>query len=176
MFKHVFVGLIIGVLLAVSVGMFPVFKMKQYVIRKEIKRRIKNSIPEEELHVLTFHSPESDVEWVREGKEFILGDRMYDVVHQEIKGDSTVFHCVNDKEEAILFAHLEDYVQKELQGNSKQSKKKRTNGKIFRLQLFCDAFIIPFNLYTEADKNVLPAYTFRVKTNFPEISPQPPQV
>lgn len=175
MFKNVFVGLLIGVLLAISVGIFPVFKMKQYAIRKEIKRRIKSAIPESELHTLTFLSPETDVEWVREGKEFIFGTRMYDVVHKKIKGDSTVFQCINDKEETVLFANLDDFVQKELQGNSKNSKRKRSIGKLVRLQLFCDSVSMPYKLFIDTEREFHSDYNFRIKTNSKEIIPHPPQ-
>lgn len=175
MFKNVFVGLLIGALLTISVGILPIFKMKQYSVRKEIKRRIKNSIPEEELHILTFLSPETDVEWVREGKEFVFGQRMYDVVHKEIKGDSTVFHCVNDKEEALLFAHLDDYVQKEMQGNSKHSKRKRSSGKVLRIQLFCDVLPTRPVYIIETDEKVIPNYRFSLKSSIKEIIPHPPQ-
>jgi len=149
--------------------------MKQYVIRKEIKRQIKNSIPKEELHILTFFSPETDVEWVREGKEFIFGKRMFDVVQKEIKGDSTIFHCINDKEEAILFANLDNYVQKEIQGDSKQSKSKRMNGKLVRLLLFCDSLTIPIEFFREIHIASSSAYFFSIKSNFLKVSPQPPK-
>lgn len=176
MLKQGFVAMLVGTILILSIGVFPVFKMKQYAVRKEIKRRIKNSIPEDELHILTFHSPETDVEWVREGKEFILGERMFDVVRKEIKGDSTVFHCVNDKEEAVLFAQLDDYVQKELQGNSKSSKRKRTSLKVQQIQLFFDDIQESKSLDFKEEKRKIAFYTFSLQKASLEIIPHPPQV
>ncbi|MFA7274584.1 MAG: hypothetical protein WC044_11995 [Crocinitomicaceae bacterium] len=176
MFKKSFVGLLIGALLILSVGIFPVFKIKQQAIRKDIKRRIKNSIPDEELHILTFRSPATDVEWVKEGKEFILGDRMYDVVRAEVKGDSTVFHCINDTEEAVLFAQLDDYVQKELQSNSHSSKKKTNSSKTVQIQLFCVDFEWFLSIEDPSEKSLFPNYQEAIANRFSDLIPRPPQI
>jgi heat shock protein HspQ len=45
-------------------------------------------------------------------KEFIYEGEFYDIVKKEIKKDSTIYYCVNDKEETKLVENLREYQNK----------------------------------------------------------------
>ena len=65
-------------------GVYPVFKIGQWQARSEIKHKIKEAIPERELHLISVStSANKAIDWVQEGKEFRLNGRMYDVVRQQ---------------------------------------------------------------------------------------------
>ncbi|CAN5239674.1 hypothetical protein BH09BAC1_BH09BAC1_03590 [soil metagenome] len=120
--------LLLLVLLFNTLGFYPVFKMHQYRVRREIKHQIKQGIPKEDLHPFALHiSDVKALDWEGgERKEFRHEGLMYDVVHEEIKGDSIYLLCVNDTEEDILFAQLDELVNQQMDENSSapQSSKK----------------------------------------------------
>ena len=100
-------------------SVFFVFKIQQYRVRREIKHQIKAGIPRDELHefILTIDEYEQ-LDWERPGKEFRKGNEMFDIVRFETIGDSIQLLCVNDKEEAVLFAHLDELIQKKMEKDS----------------------------------------------------------
>lgn len=95
----------------------PAFHFLQNQARSEMKARIKAGVPEKELHQITFAS-EEDILWVRDGKEFKLKGRLYDVVRRE----GNTFFCVDDEQETQLFAHLDELCreQQDQDGNPVQ--------------------------------------------------------
>lgn len=100
-------------------GIFVVFKIEQFNIRKEIKRQIKRGIDDDDLHLFSLTQKEYDeLNWVREDIEFRSDSSMFDIVRLEKNRDSIFLYCVNDKEEAILFAQLDDMVKKKTEQNS----------------------------------------------------------
>lgn len=100
-------------------GSFVVFKIEQASIRKAIKRQIKSGIPIQDLHEFVFSDDAyQKLDWVRPDKEFRIGKEMFDVVRTEKSGNANRLFCVNDKEEAILFAQLEEITQKKLEQES----------------------------------------------------------
>ncbi len=116
MLKRIIAANLVGIILLCSIGHFPIYWVKRSNVRSSIKHRIKNSIPEDELHLIIFNS-EEDITWIREGKEFQMGEHMYDVVHDVSTTDKVQLMCVNDVEEAILFADLDAMVNRTLGGN-----------------------------------------------------------
>jgi hypothetical protein len=88
------------------VGFFAFFEIEHYLIRKQIKKAIKHSVPENQL--ISFHFSEKEsrqLKWVKP-HEFRLNGRFYDVVHkQKVKG---IWHyqCINDIQETKLFERL----------------------------------------------------------------------
>lgn len=175
MFRMLISGLLICSIVICNVGYFPLFKLEQAKIRKAIKHKIKNSIPENQLHEFRFKHPATDVIWTREGKEFRLHDRMYDIVRSKREGNFTVFYCVNDVEETVLFAHLDDFVKKYMQDKSKNSKKKRTSRTIAYFPLFCEDFTAELNWSSLELKTEIPPYQFSVKNAVQSIYSPPPQ-
>ncbi len=88
------------------VGFFAFFEIEHYLIRKQIKKAIKLSVPEKQLISFHFSEKESQhLKWVKP-HEFRLNGRFYDVVHkQKVKG---IWHyqCINDIQETKLFERL----------------------------------------------------------------------
>ncbi len=100
-------------------GIFIVFEIQKYRIRKEIKHQIKAGIPGEELHQFRMSKKEYEqLVWERPAKEFRKGKEMFDVVRSETSGDSIQLHCVNDKEEAVLFVQLDELIRKKMEEDS----------------------------------------------------------
>lgn len=158
------------------VGYFPIFKLEQYRIRKEIKTQIKNKIPISELHTFRFKNPTSDVIWIRPQIEFRLNGHMYDVVHEKKYKTFTEFKCVNDTEETILFANLDQAVQDVFASNSKQTTKKEKTATTVQFQLF---FISPsnwFQSFFEMQTNSHFSYHFSIKTTEKQLVTPPPKL
>lgn len=92
-------------------GYYPLFKLEQWQVRKEVKRRLKSTVPSGELHTIDAGSP---LVWHREGKEFQYGGYMYDIVRTDTLDGKVRYHCINDREEQALFAKLDQMVQDEM--------------------------------------------------------------
>jgi hypothetical protein len=88
------------------VGFFAFFEIEHYLIRKQIKKAIKLSVPENQLIKFHFTEREFDqLHWVKP-HEFRLKGRFYDVVHKSKVNGIWHFHCINDIQETALFATL----------------------------------------------------------------------
>lgn len=100
-------------------GVFTVFKIEHIKIRQAIKRQIKAGIPEDDLHFFSLSQDAyENLEWIREGFEFRAGSHMFDIVRVEKKGNAIHLYCVNDEEEASLFALLDEMVKKKQEHDS----------------------------------------------------------
>lgn len=113
-------------------GHFATFKIAQRSIKKELKRKIKNRVPETELAVFTFSTSDlNKLEWEEKGKEFWLNGNLYDIVKKQETADSISFHCINDRQEKELFANLEELVNRQMnseaQDNNTSLKKFQTD-------------------------------------------------
>lgn len=85
-------------------------------IRTRVKTSIKEGVPESDLHIIEFTS-HNDIPWTRENKEFKIDDQFFDIVRVD-SNNNLKFFCVNDVEETILFAKLDQYVNKHLNDNT----------------------------------------------------------
>ncbi|MHC1774831.1 MAG: hypothetical protein AB9834_05385 [Lentimicrobium sp.] len=95
-----------------TVGYFIVFKLRQIQIKSEVKRLIKNSVPEEQLVVFSL-TPETmhEFSWIH-SKEFRYRGEMYDVVRKvAVSADKTELYCIHDVKESGLFSHLDRLVK-----------------------------------------------------------------
>lgn len=111
--------LVLLVFLFNMTGVYILFKVEQTHIRKSIKHQIKANIPIDQLHKFVLsHSSYKELNWIRPNIEFRMGNDMYDIVHLVLCGDSIQLQCVNDKEEAILFAKLDELLQKKMEQES----------------------------------------------------------
>ena len=114
MLQRIVAILILLVLLTGLGGYFVFFKAEQFALRREMKERIKSSLPESELQHFAFSKQEtSDINWERKGKEFRLNGKMYDVVRTHATGDTIHFYCLQDDKETKLFAGLDQLLKKE---------------------------------------------------------------
>ena len=99
-------------------GYLAVFSVLQYRIRTEVKKMIKESVPQSELIQFAFYTSSLErgdyhLQWTKEN-EFRHAGSMYDIVRSHISGDSTYFLCVNDVQEDHLFASLDSHVQRHM--------------------------------------------------------------
>ena len=157
-------------------GYLMVFKFHQSHIRKQIKQQIKNGISEDELQLFSIsHKEYNQLEWVREDIEFRIGANMFDIVRNERTADSVYLQCVNDKEEELLFAQLDEMIRKKMEQESSASQNpSRQWGKLYKLfscvipqnksQCSCEEFVP--DLFNETSFLYLSPYL--------EISSPPP--
>lgn len=104
----IFLALLISFNLA---GIFLVFKIQQSQIRHDIKMKLKQGVPAEDLHKISFALSELHlIDWVRKDKEFKYRNQMYDVVRKEYDDKQVHFFCVNDTQETQLFVNLDAMV------------------------------------------------------------------
>jgi hypothetical protein len=131
-----------------------VFKYRQTVIRKEIKKQIKNGVEESELFVFSYTKIHSGIiDWVKQGKEFRKDGSMYDIVHLDFKDGEWFYQCVDDSQEAKLFVELDQLVKNRMNGNSSDDYMKN---------LIKD-FV---KVYFETEKTVFLSLSKKEKTEF----------
>lgn len=111
--KNIVAISLLALFLYQTAGIFIFFRMEQQAIRKEIKKQIKEGVPESELHTLNIDATNyKELIW-HNHKEFMYQGTMYDIVHRKITGTySVIFQCVNDSQETELFASLHQQVDK----------------------------------------------------------------
>ncbi len=75
-----------------------------------MKRAIKAGLEEESLHHFSFTKQEYEhLNWQHKN-EFQWKGVMYDVVRTKTINNIIQVSCVNDKQESVLFAHLNDHI------------------------------------------------------------------
>ncbi len=113
------------------VGVLVVFKVRQLIIRHEIKQNIKIGVSLDKLHIITVSKANhSELIWESDDEFRYKGD-MYDIVKKEILNDSTIiYHCINDKQETELFANLDELVKKNM---GKDNPVKHAAEKLFKV-------------------------------------------
>lgn len=88
------------------------YHIQQKQIRKEIKRRIKNGVPKEELRHFSFGKKElENVHWIND-HEFLYQKQLFDIVHKHQKGNRLEIACIEDHQEEALFSHLDQLCRK----------------------------------------------------------------
>lgn len=111
-----------------QIAYFIQFKVEQYQIKKEVKKKIMQNIPKNELTLLSFSicgDEYRNLDWLDGGKEIRYKGRLYDIVKKQEKNGIIKIQCFDDTKEDALFAKLniniEDYIKTREQ--SKQSNK-----------------------------------------------------
>jgi len=109
------------VMLAFSLGgYYLVIVVQQQRVKQEIKRQIKQGVPESELTKVHVTAETNYLLCWKHDKEFRYKGTMFDVVRTEIREDgSTVYYCITDTQETDLFAQLDRLVQKSMAGKSR---------------------------------------------------------
>jgi hypothetical protein len=111
--------LLLAVFFFMMFGQQYLFLSKRYAIRKEIKRKIKNGVDEKDMFFFQLSEVENDPSFYWENDhEFHYKGSMYDVVKRN--GDE--LKCINDDQEAKLFAGLDNLVRKRMDGNAANLK------------------------------------------------------
>lgn len=114
MIRHLSIYFLVIALLFNAFGAYLVFDSARRSAKKEIKKRIKNNVPEEELYVLSFsrtavENGSAGLTW-KDACEFVYKGKMYDIVRTEESQNSITYYCINDAQEEQLFAKLNEMV------------------------------------------------------------------
>ena len=104
-----------------NVGFFTYFEWEQYHIRKDIKRALKHSVPENQLKNCYFTNKEiKNLTWIK-SNEFKLNGRYYDVIKRIPTKSGFHFKCIDDFQETALFRKLEESTAVNLNNSSSSS-------------------------------------------------------
>lgn len=129
--KKVISIFLFGIFLFNMAGYFIAFKSFQYQIKKEIKAEIKRNINPNELTTIVIDKKQTNkIEWLEEGKEMNYNGKLYDVVRLTKNDTSITYYCINDKQEELLFANLEEHIGAHVAANKpikNQASKKLSN-------------------------------------------------
>jgi hypothetical protein len=102
------------------VGFFTFVEIEHFLIRKQIKKAIKLSVPENQLIDFHFTVKESKkLKWLKP-HEFEFNGRLYDVVRKTKSRGIWYFHCIDDIQETKLFKKLNSAVAANLVSSSEQ--------------------------------------------------------
>ncbi|HBF18736.1 MAG TPA: hypothetical protein DDW81_01490 [Cryomorphaceae bacterium] len=153
-------------------GMY--FHIQRSHIRKEIKTRIKRGVPQEELQVFHFQD-ESELDLLQwhNDHEFRSEGTMYDVVKRETRPDGIYLHCINDHQETVLFAQLNELVQKRCSQESNQEQRLLILSLASPYLNLHTSFIYGFQPFENRSRT---AYDFALKTWVREIVGPPPRL
>jgi len=157
-------------------GIFIVFKVEQAYVRREIKHQIKSGIPENVLHSFVYSKKEYEqLDWVRKDIEFRLNNEMFDIVRSEIKDDTVLLYCVNDKEETILFAQLDEMIKNKTEQESNSSQ--NSSGKLIKFFKLFNCILPQIEnkcISEEAAQNRYSELIFHYLSPFINVSSPPP--
>ena len=104
-------ALIVLILFMVNtMGFYIVFRYNQFVIRREMMAMIMHGEGSGKIVVLRI--TENDKNFRRIDKEeFAYHGKMYDMVSEDTRGDTTIFYCLHDKKEEELVARYTLYLR-----------------------------------------------------------------
>jgi hypothetical protein len=158
------------------VGFFTFVEIEHFLIRKQIKKAIKLSVPENQLIDFHFTVKESKkLKWLKP-HEFELNGRLYDVVHKTKSRGIWYFHCIDDIQETKLFKKLNSAVAANLVSSSEQHPVhgwlKLMNEPMEPLSFF-EFSLLGFELKT---KKINHLFVNRYQSNDLAISAPPPEV
>jgi hypothetical protein len=158
------------------VGFFTFVEIEHFLIRKQIKKAIKLSVPENQLIDFHFTVKESNkLKWLKP-HEFEFNGRLYDVVHKTKSRGIWYFHCIDDIQETKLFKKLNSAVAVNLVSSSEQHPVhgwlKLMNEPMEPLQ----AFQFTFDVFDKNNSQVQKSYLNLYLTRAYSVSTPPPQV
>jgi hypothetical protein len=95
--------------------------LEHYYIRKDIKRALKQSVPENQLKNFDFTNKEiKNLTWIK-SNEFKLNGKYYDVISKKKTKTGYHFKCIDDHQETELFQKLEESTAVNLNNSSSSS-------------------------------------------------------
>ncbi len=121
------------------VGFFSYFEWEHYHNRKDIKKALKHSVPENQLKEFDFTNKEiKNLTWIK-SHEFKLNGRFYDVIKKTPTKNGFHFKCIDDVQETALFQKLDESTAVNLNNSSSSSPLKHW------LKLLKTPFVSDFN-------------------------------
>lgn len=106
-------------------GQYLIFIIIRSDIRQAIEEKIEANVPIEDLVLIKIANSNcpKDFQFTEEGREFRYHSEMYDIVYQEMKGDTTYYYCIHDVRETKLYADLNHQIHQEYTTNPIHHKK-----------------------------------------------------
>lgn len=103
MFQRLIYIVITLVLVIKIAGIYPLFKIKQWDIRRNIELAIKENIFKQPLKQISIPNKNvKNLKWERVDKEFWYENNLYDIVRSEIQNEMTTYFCIQDIAETEL--------------------------------------------------------------------------
>ncbi len=124
-------------MLAPFLGSYLWVQIKRSQIRKEVKWKMIAGLDKEELVFMTFSIQDSQekLNW-KHSKEFEYKGEWYDVVQQEVVGDSIRFHLWWDHEETKLSQQLRQLIVMTVSQDSQNQENQKGIVKLFKSLFF----------------------------------------
>lgn len=176
MIKRLLLYFIVTAMIFNMVGIVFVYHAAQLEIRKSIKTAIKRGVPPDELHHFYF-TPTAfgELQWIKDLKEFRLKNQLFDIVTIEIRDGAVHLKCVNDIQEAQLFASLDDYVKHAFQEETKHPKSTKTKVfSLFKMQHVSEFIVTRIQRYPASVKELSFAYFESKGCEEYEVASPPP--
>jgi hypothetical protein len=125
--KKILSILLLGIFLFNTMGYYFVFKVNQSILRCEIRGMINSGFHKEMCILVKIDCPDSNPNFKKlDHHEFSYCGRLYDIVSESVKGNTTWYYCINDKQEERLIAGFEKIQNLNLgvgsSGKAKQSQ------------------------------------------------------
>lgn len=118
--KRILVSILISSILINCMGYHIIFGIRQNLLRSEISRTIREGNFREDIIQIRIIKPGLYPQFKRTDKgEFILAGVYYDIVKEQITGDTTIFYCLHDSKEESWVNHFQTY----LSGSRRQGDK-----------------------------------------------------
>ena len=96
-----------------AMGYLIVFRYNQYLVRQEMIARITCGAFPDKIILLKLLHPGKEKQFIRiEKTEFTYFGKLYDVVAEVKKGDTTLFYCLHDKKEEDLLTDYTLYLRR----------------------------------------------------------------
>lgn len=116
----------IGLFLLNSCGYYFIFSYNQGTLRDEMRNLIHAGYFRDHYEQLLITNPSSDPDfkWAEKG-EFRYHGKLYDLVSEEVRGNSIILNCINDKKEEELVSR-HDQFQHLLSGINSPERTKNT--------------------------------------------------
>lgn len=160
--KKVISIFLFGIFLFNMAGYFIAFKSFQYQIKKEIKAEIKRIVNPDELTAIVINKKQiNKIDWLEKGKEMYYNGKLYDVIKHTEDAASITYYCINDKQEELLFANLEEHIATHIAANKpiKNQASKKLADKVAKLYFLNEQLtkfnIISFNLTQFSSTNLI---------------------
>ncbi len=111
------------VLIFVSqVGYFFLYMLWQYHAKEQMKEQLMAVMPDSSLEIIDADQNNSSIIWQEDGKEFLMGDQLYDVARISKKNGKILIYCLSDKNEERLLQDLSRAVKSGNDNNNEKGK------------------------------------------------------
>jgi hypothetical protein len=164
---------IILILMLSIVGYFPLLKIKQWEIKRQVCANIHAPALKKLLCIFSVApGDKTTLSWEEAGKEFRLRDRMYDVITSDTLNGLVNYYCIADDEETTLLNTMEDLLERENNGDGNRTILKLVKLLFSFLYVLSDKAILTGP--TESAENTVPGLNLCLSTFSGDIL-QPPK-